>query len=129
MNSSASMSITWTCCPRDSPSNGSRRAVLAGEQPAIGDRDAMGIAPEIMQHLLRAAERTLGIDIPFDLAQRPEMPGERSRLHQADEIAEEHELPLSMRLQTLQEQPAKQSREDANRQEEVGPAADPASIG
>ena len=104
--------------------------VLAGEEPAIGDRDAMGIAPEIIQHLLRAAKRTLGIDIPFDLAQRPEMPGERTRLHQADEITEEHELFfVECCLQALQEQPPIKSRQDANREEEVGPAADPASVG
>ena len=105
--------------------------VLAGEEPAIGDRDAMGIAPEIIQHLLRAAKRTLGIDIPFDLAQRPEMPGERTPApSKLSEITEEHELFfVECCLQALQEQPPIQSRQDANREEEVGPAADPASVG
>jgi len=35
--------------------------VLAGEEPAVGDRDAMGVAPQIFQHLLRASEGALGI--------------------------------------------------------------------
>ena len=41
--------------------------VLAGEEPAVGDRDAMGVASQIVEHLLRPAEGALGIDDPFDI--------------------------------------------------------------
>ena len=54
--------------------------VLAGEEPAVGDRDAMGVAAEIVEHLLRPAEGTLGVDDPFDVAQRLKMAGEGRRL-------------------------------------------------
>src|ERR1700693_5733679 len=39
--------------------------VVAGDQPAVGDGDAMGVAGEISEHGLRSAERLLGIDHPF----------------------------------------------------------------
>ena len=32
------------------------------DQSAVGDRDAMGIATEIIEHLLGSAERSLGVD-------------------------------------------------------------------
>src|SRR5258707_9864430 len=40
------------------------------EQTAVGDRDAMRIAREIGQDLLRTGEGLFGIDDPFALAQR-----------------------------------------------------------
>src|SRR5260370_11973199 len=45
-------------------------AVLQRDQPAVGDGDAMGVAGEIGQHGLGPAERSLGIDDPFGLAER-----------------------------------------------------------
>ena len=35
-------------------------------QPAVGERDPMGVPPEIIEYLPRAAERALCIDDPFD---------------------------------------------------------------
>src|ERR1035437_1689671 len=37
-------------------------AVLKAQQPVIGNRHAMGIASQIMQHVFGTAERLLGID-------------------------------------------------------------------
>jgi len=52
------------------------------------------------------------------------------RLDEAYEIAEELQLSsVERRLQAFQEQPAIQSRENADREEECGPAADPAAVG
>ena len=42
--------------------------VIGGDEPAIGDGDAVGVARQIGEHGLRSAERTLGIDHPIDLA-------------------------------------------------------------
>ena len=42
-------------------------AVVEGNQALIGDGDAMGIAAEILDHLLGAAEGRFGIDYPFGL--------------------------------------------------------------
>ena len=44
-------------------------AVLTGKEPAVGDRNAMGVAPKIGENLLWSAEGTLGVDDPFDLAE------------------------------------------------------------
>src|ERR1700674_3544510 len=41
---------------------------VAGDQPAVGDGDAVGIARQIGEHRLRSAERFLGIDHPFGSA-------------------------------------------------------------
>jgi hypothetical protein len=46
-------------------------AFIAGDEPAVGDGDPVGVAGEISQHGLRAGERTLGVDHPLGLAQRP----------------------------------------------------------
>lgn len=34
------------------------------DEPVIGDRDAMGVAGQIMQNVFRAAEGPLGVDDP-----------------------------------------------------------------
>ena len=41
-------------------------AVFEGEQPAVGDRYAVGVAGEIGQDLLRVGEGGFGIDDPCD---------------------------------------------------------------
>jgi len=40
--------------------------VREADQAAVGNRHAMGIAAEIVKHLLRAAERPLSINNPCD---------------------------------------------------------------
>ena len=87
----------------------------------------MGVAAEIGQHLLGAAERRLGIDDPVDAPQLVEPVGEGRGLGEAGEVAEEAQLAgVEGGLQVLEEQPAEQAREHAHRQEEAGPAGDPA---
>ena len=49
------------------PSEGDTESV-AGNEPAVGDGDAVGIARQIGQHGLWPAERALGIDHPFGSA-------------------------------------------------------------
>jgi alpha/beta superfamily hydrolase len=56
--------------------------VLASEQPTVGDRDTMRIAPQIMQHLLGPTEGTFGINDPIDVAQRLKMARECRRLQE-----------------------------------------------
>jgi hypothetical protein len=75
-------------------------AILAGEQTAVADCDAMGVAAEIVED-----ERALGVDDPFDIAERRQIARESRRLAQAGESAEELQLAaLERRLQALQEQ-------------------------
>jgi hypothetical protein len=47
-----------------------RDALLNGDQSAVGDSDAVGVATEIAQRVLRSAEGRLGIDAPVVTEQR-----------------------------------------------------------
>ncbi len=44
-------------------------ALVTAKEPAVGDRNAMGVAPKIGQNLFWSAEGTLGVDDPLDLAE------------------------------------------------------------
>ena len=104
--------------------------VLAGEETAVGDGDAMGIAAEIVEHLLGSAERAFGVDDPGDAAQRGEVAGEGGRFGECGEVAEEVQLASVERIeQAFEEEAAIEPREDMDRQEEAGAAGDPATIG
>ncbi len=97
------------------------------DQAGVGDRNPMGVAPEIGQNLLGPAERRFGVDDPFDPAQVIEMLGEGRAVRQAGKCAEEAEPSgCEGRVEFGQEQPAEESREYTHRQEEAGTAGDPA---
>ena len=49
----------------------------------IGNRDPVSVAAEVVHHLLRSSERRLGVDDPFGVAHRIEMPAENPWLSQA----------------------------------------------
>src|SRR6185312_15975649 len=93
------------------------------------DGHPMGVAAEIVEYLLRTAEWSLGVDDPFDAAQRVQMFGERCRLGEWGQLTEEAQRAgIEDGRQPLQEQPAIEPGEYADRQEESGPACDPASF-
>ena len=52
--------------------------MVGGDQPAVGDGDAVGIAREISEHRLGSTERRLCVEVPLDLAQRRQIRLERS---------------------------------------------------
>jgi hypothetical protein len=72
-------------------------AILAGEQTAVADCDAMGVAAEIVED-----ERALGVDDPFDIAERRQIARESRRLAQAGEIISEWRA-ASFRNQRLED--------------------------
>ena len=39
--------------------------LVEGEDAAVADGDAVGVAGKVGEHLLGSAERALGIDVPF----------------------------------------------------------------
>src|SRR6202022_1569358 len=87
----------------------------------------MGIAAEIGQHLLGAAEWGLGVDHPVEAAELAEMTCEGLRFGKVGELAEKPRLAGAEGvLQSPQEQSAEQPREHAHRQEEAGATSDPA---
>lgn len=61
-----------------------KRHVLVGqtEQAVVGDRDAVRVAAEIVEHLLRTAERLLGIDDPFAMTRTRQIAGKFAGLGQ-----------------------------------------------
>ena len=53
--------------------------VLKGHEPMVGDGNAMGVASQIVENMLGAAEGWLGVDDPVLLAEFPEQVAECTR--------------------------------------------------
>ena len=66
--------------------------LVEGDQAAVGDGHAVGVASEVSEHRLRSGEGALGIDHPVDAAQRLQERGERLGLFQRLVLAEELQL-------------------------------------
>src|SRR5512133_2020875 len=62
------------------------------EEAMIGDRHAMRIAGQVMQHMFRSAERPLGINHPFIAKQGSRERGELLRLGETFTTAKESKL-------------------------------------
>ena len=108
------------------PAEGNRLGVGA-DQAAVRDRDAVGVAAEIGQHRLGAAEGRLGIDHPFGLAERGKPGGEGVGVRESGQVAEEDQRASAMqRAQPLNEQAAKQPGQHPHMQEEARAAGNPA---
>src|SRR5438067_2207175 len=87
----------------------------------------MGVAAEIGEHLLRAAEGRLGIDYPLDPSQVAKALGEGGGSRERCKLAEEAEFASRKGgTQFLEKQTAEEPREDAHRQEEPRATGDPA---
>src|ERR1035438_3957390 len=85
-------------------------AVFQRQQAVVGDGHAMGIAPQVFEHVLRTTERRLSVNHPFALVQRRQIRGESGRVVQGFQIAEELELAGGVgRLQLFQKQAAEQT--------------------
>ena len=102
-------------------------AVLVdGDQAAVADGDAVGVAAQIGQDRIRSGEGSLGVDMPFDLAHRRQMAFERRRVFEPGQIAEELQfVGLEGGDQFFQEQPPEKHRQHIDRQEEALAAFDP----
>ncbi|MGY4319518.1 hypothetical protein ACVWW1_008845 [Bradyrhizobium sp. JR3.5] len=101
--------------------------LVEGDEPAVGDSNAMGIAAEIGQHLRGATERPFGVDDPADASHGDEVSCEGSRLGQGCEVAEEVQgAGVEGGGQTFEEQASEQPGERFDGQEEVWSAGDPA---
>ena len=101
--------------------------LVEGDQTAVGDGHAMGVAGQIGEHRLGPGEGALGIDHPVDLAQRLQERGERHGLFQRLMLTEELQLagPVGG-SELLAELPPEQPREHPHGQEKAAPAGDPA---
>jgi len=94
--------------------------------PMIGNRDAVRVAADVVHHLLGSGEGRLGVDDPFHVAHRIEMPAENLRISKALEGREKLELAgVESLLQIGQEQPAEEAGQHPYWQEETGVARNP----
>jgi hypothetical protein len=62
---------------------------IGGDEAAVGDRDPVGVAGQIGQHLFRPGEWPLAIDEPLGPMQRREMGHERGLAGEVGVVAEE----------------------------------------
>ncbi len=94
-------------------------SLVVGDHGLIGDGDPVGVAREIDEYGLGAAERRLGVDRPSFLPERGEMAHEAALVDQIGLIAEEGELADRVQCdQPGQKQAAAERAQDPNRQEE-----------
>ena len=102
-------------------------AVSERDQPAVGDGDAMGVARQVGQNGRGPAERSLGIDNPFGLAERREKRRECVARREIGVASNELQLAgVEGGQEFFEEETAEQPRENAHVQKEAGPAGDPA---
>ena len=99
---------------------------VKGRQARIGDRRAMGVAGQILQHLLCAAKGWLGVDDPVGPNRLIKQALEGLAVGVPAQHAEETELSATKSLlQSSDELAAKDTTQNAHREEEVGAPLDP----
>jgi hypothetical protein len=62
------------------------------QQAIVGDRDAVSVAADVIEHLLRAGKRRLGIDDPFCFSQRFQVTGKVGGISKTLQRGEESEF-------------------------------------
>ena len=106
-------------------------ADLAGfdvQQAIVRNRDPVGIATDVIQHLFGSSERRFGIYHPFRLSHRSQVTGELAVIPEILQSGEELQLAgVESILEMLQKEAAEQARQHAYGQKEPGLAGDPAS--
>ena len=101
-------------------------AVLYISQPVIADGDTMGIAAQIVDDLLGAAEWRLGVDHPFPLPERTEQRPEGIGFGQWRQVTVKGQTLLFKRLfERFEKQAAEQARQNADAEEESPAPVDP----
>jgi hypothetical protein len=104
-------------------------AVFQSQEAPVGDGHAVGIAAEILQHVLRSAKRRLSVDHPLLVPEGRQVAGKGGWVAQFCEVAEELEFTGSVGLfQRLEEQSAEEGAEDLHGQEEFTATGNPAFV-
>src|SRR3954447_21848139 len=94
--------------------------VLEREQPMVGNRHPMRIAPQITKDCERAAEGSFGVDDPASQAQATQEPGKLLRITEYAGGSRTAECsPLSQPLQAGEEFASEDLSQNGDRQEEV----------
>ena len=96
--------------------------------PMIGNRDPVGVAADVVHHLLGSSEGRLGVDDPFHTTHGIEMPEETLRISKGLEGREELKFAgIESLLQISQEQSSEQAGQHPYGQEETGAARNPST--
>src|SRR5581483_3546132 len=102
-------------------------AVRQALQARVAEGNTVGVAGQVLEHLLRTAERRLAIDDPVRGVQRLPPGGPGTGLGQRPQTTRQEQLALlEETVEAVEELAAKDAAEHAHRQEEAGPAGDPA---
>lgn len=100
------------------------------EDAAVGESDPVRIPAQIIQHLLRSAERRLGIYDPIGSCKRCQIVVESGLIGERFEISEPLQLLLAERVgELLEKQTAEQAGKHTHRQKEAGAAGFPLQVG
>jgi hypothetical protein len=92
-----------------------------GEQPMVGDGDAVGIACQVVKHMFGTSERRFGIDDPVLPVQSAQESSERMLIAKGYALAEKVQPVLSKESpQAGDELAAKDAAEQLYRQQEAG---------
>ena len=84
--------------------------VVEGDQAAVGDGDAVGVAREVTQDFLWATKWAFAINHPFAVTQRRQIGRKGSCVRERSMLAEELQLSGLVSIgELLQDQPAEQS--------------------
>ena len=104
----------------------SNATVFHGNQPVVGNSDAMGVAREIIENVPRAAKGGLGKNNPLDLAAFLQKAFETFGLGKFQNLTVELELPfVESIVEGFEEKSPVQAREDLDREQETLAAGAP----
>src|SRR5208337_492904 len=91
------------------------------QQSMVGNRDSVGVAAQVVDHLLRSGEGRFGVDDPFQVVQRIEITAESPGILKGRERRKEAEFAgVEGLLQIGQEQSAEPAGQHPYGQEEIG---------
>ena len=97
------------------------------QQSMVGNRDSVGVAAQVVHHLLRSGEGRFGVNDPFQVVQRIEITAESLGILKGRERRKEAEFAgVEGLLQIGQEQSAEPAGQHPYGQEEIGAARNPA---
>lgn len=100
--------------------------IFEGHEPLVGERHAMGVAPEILEHLLRSGEGALGVDDPSLLTQIGKQAVLYARVAERRGAGREREASVAKRLsERFEELAAEYDREGFHRKQEPTPGSNP----
>src|SRR5665811_1813311 len=100
--------------------------IFKRQQAPVRNGHAVGVASQILEHVLRSAKGGLGINHPFAFAEWSQVTGEGWRVAERFEVAEELELTSGIGfVQSLQHEPPESTAEDLDRQQKSRAAVNP----